>query len=152
MRFLLILLVLTVSGFCIASVKQADNNATKATVYIYSPHHVKTLGRVARPVFVDEHEIAQLDGGRYFIMHLTPGVHEFRSKKGYAGVRIDMAGGQIYYLKMELENTGFTLKNPHITLAPVEQGSYDVQQMKKIKRSDVRDGSQVDPGSIEERH
>lgn len=128
-------------AFSVSTYAQADD---RAVVYVYQPHHVRTLGRVAPPIFIDEHEVAKLDGQRYFIARLKPGVHSFRSKdKNKGGVEFELKPGGVYYVRMELEE-GVTLHGAHMAHVADEEGAYSVRQMKPIKLEDIKDKSIVE--------
>lgn len=116
---------------------------TKATAYIFKTPHAKTLGRATFPVYVDEKLIAKLDGERYFVMLLEPGMHVVRSKsKKAGGVEIDMKAGQAYFFRM-FTSADITIGSPRFALVPNEEGSFTLKQQKPIKEGDIKDSSLV---------
>ena len=128
-------------AFTISAHAQTDE---RATVYIYQLHHIRTLGRVAPPVFIDEHDVARLDGQRYLIAHLKPGRHAFRSKdKNKGGVEFELKSGETYYVRMEMQE-GASVHGAHMLHVTDEEGAYEVKQMKAIKEADIKDKSIVD--------
>jgi hypothetical protein len=127
----------------------AEAPADKATVYIYKMRHAKTLWRYAPAVYIDEKKAASLDGGRYFVAHLPPGTHTFRTKnKKDGGIELELQAGQTYYIQMTTSG-GATVGNPRLSIVPKEEGSYTVRQMKPIKSGDVADKTVVDTVRVE---
>lgn len=123
----------------------------KATVYIYANQHARMMKRAAAPVLIDDREVAVLDGSRFFVVHLEPGMHTFRSKnKRNGGAEIDVKANETYYLRLEWEHTGYFLKFSGLRLMPKENGAYDVKQAKPINRKDIKDTSIVDMNFIEQ--
>lgn len=119
-------------------------SADSATVYVYQLHHVRTLGRVAPPVFIDEREVAKLDGQRYFVAHLPAGTHSFRSKdKNKGGVEFELKAGGVYYVRMDMQE-GSTVHGAHMVHVPDESGTYEIKEMRPIARGDIKDASIVE--------
>ncbi len=141
MKHRIIIFVILTALLCAGAFAQNDQNY--ATVYIYQLHHGRTLGRVAFPVYYDEKLIAKLDGERYFLMKVPAGNHVFRSKnKRDGGVEMVFEASKTYYLKMDTK-TDMTLRSPHMILVPVENGAYEVKQMKPISAKDIVDASLI---------
>lgn len=123
----------------------------KATVYIYQTPHARMMKRAAPEVFCDEKLIAKLDGGRYFVVKLDPGVHSFRSKnKKNGGMEKEFKAGEVYYLRLTMEHTGYFLKFSGISSVQPEEGSYTVKQLRAINEKDVKDPSVVDMSVTEQ--
>lgn len=115
----------------------------KATVYVYQPRHVRTLGKVAPAVFLDDKLIAKLDGTRFFVVKLQPGKHVFRLKdKKRGGVEMGFEANKTYYIRMDMRE-GFTVGASGLTVIAPEQGSYEIKQMKPIEKGDIKDPSVV---------
>lgn len=115
----------------------------EATVYVYSYKHVRTLGKVAPPVYVDDTLLAKLDGARYFIVKLEPGTHAFHLKdKKRGGIEMEFKAGETYYIRMD-KREGTTVGASGLVLVPKEQGAYDVKQMKPTDKGDIKDKARV---------
>lgn len=145
----LIFIAFTLQAIAQESTEVPSSN--KATIYIYQTPHARMLKRAAPPVFLGDKLLADLDGGRYFVVKLGPGTHSFRSKnKKNGGVEFEVKGGETYYLRVEMEHTGYFLKFSGISLIPKEQGAYTVKQLRPINAKDVKDTSTVDMNFTEQ--
>lgn len=123
--------------------RQDATPADKATVYVYSYRHVRTLGRVAPPVYLDGKVLAKLDGARFFIVRLEPGTHSFHLKdKKRGGIELDFKAGETYFIRME-KREGTTVGPAGLTLVPKENAEFDLKQMKPISNDDIKDKERV---------
>lgn len=117
--------------------------ADKATVYVYSYRHVRTLGRVAPPVYLDGKVLAKLDGARFFVVRLEPGTHSFHLKdKKRGGIELDFKAGETYYVRMDMRE-GTTVGPAGLTLVPKENAEFDLKQMKPADKGDIKDKERV---------
>jgi len=115
----------------------------KATVYVYSYRHVRTLGRVAPPVYLDGKVLAKLDGARFFVVRLEPGTHSFHLKdKKRGGIELDFKAGETYYVRMDMRE-GTTVGPAGLTLVPKENAEFDLKQMKPGDKGDIKDKERV---------
>lgn len=111
----------------------------KATVYVYSLQHVKTLWRAAFDVYIDEKKVAKLDGERVFVVRLVPGRHVFRSKdKKRGGLDMEFEAGKTYHVRMDMRE-GATVGPAGFSLVPIENATYELKRMKPIKKGDIKD-------------
>lgn len=110
-----------------------------ATIYIYAPRHVKTMGKVAPPLYIDDALVAKIDGERYVVVKLPAGKHSLRSKNAKdGGVEMEFVSGHEYYMRLEIENAGFFLAHPRISYVPIEQGQYDIKHARLADPGDVK--------------
>jgi hypothetical protein len=117
--------------------------ADKATVYVYSYRHVRTLGRVAPPVYLDGKVLAKLDGARFFVVRLEPGTHSLHLKdKKRGGIELDFKAGETYYVRMDMRE-GTTVGPAGLTLVPKENAEFDLKQMKPADKGDIKDKERV---------
>jgi hypothetical protein len=115
-----------------------------ATVYVFMPPHNRMMKRAAVTVFMDDKALAELEGSRYFVAHLPPGKHAFHSKdKKKGGVEIDLKAKETYYLRVEMEHTGYFIKFNGISLVPNEQGTFSIKQLQPVKQKYIKDVSLV---------
>lgn len=122
--------------------------ANKATVYVYSYRHVRTLGRVAPPVYLDGKVMAKLDGARFFVVRLDPGMHSFHLKdKKRGGIEFDFKAGETYYVRMDMRE-GTTVGPAGLTLVPKENAEFDLKQMRPADKGDIKDKERVSTGSV----
>jgi hypothetical protein len=123
--------------------RQDTAHADKATVYVYSYRHVRTLGRVAPPVYLDGKVLAKLDGARFFVVRLEPGTHSFHLKdKKRGGIELDFKAGETYYVRMDMRE-GTTVGPAGLTLVPKENAEFDLKQMKPADKGDIKDKERV---------
>src|SRR5687768_5788515 len=96
MKILLLVLCLSPAVFA-----QNIDTEGKAIVYVYSNAFNTTNGRVQKPVFMDDKEIADIRPERYFIAVIAPGKRSFhlRNKK-FGGVVLDVKAGETHYLRV----------------------------------------------------
>jgi len=117
--------------------------ADKATVYVYSYRHVRTLGRVAPPVYLDGKVLAKLDGARFFVIRLEPGTHSLHLKdKKRGGIELDFKSWETYYVRMDMRE-GTTVGPAGLTLVPKENAEFDLKQMKPAGKGDIKDRERV---------
>ncbi|HEX8131477.1 MAG TPA: DUF2846 domain-containing protein [Pyrinomonadaceae bacterium] len=125
------------------SAQPTATQAEKATVYVYSYKHIKTLTRVDPPVYLDGKVLAKLDGARYFIVKLDPGTHTFHLKdKKRGGLEMEFKAGETYYIRME-KSEGTIVHAAGLVLMPKENATFDMKQMRPINLSDIKDRSVV---------
>ncbi len=118
-------------------------------VYVLESTRAKTIGRATYPVYVDEVLTANLDGGRYVVLKLPEGEHSFHSKhKKKGGVLLNVKAGEIYYVRLNVEEGGFFLRDDGMTTIPKEEGAYSVRQLKPIKRDYIKNRSFVDLSEV----
>lgn len=112
-----------------------------ATVYIYRPH--KYAGGALEPsVFCDGVELARMDNGRFFALHLPPGkhfVHMTQEKKGFA---IDMGPGQTYYFRVGIE-VGMWKGQGKLTLEDAEKAQPEIKKIKYMGKDKIKDHTMV---------
>lgn len=145
MKTLLLILCLSSVGLA-----QEPQSSEKAKIYIFQTPHARMLKRAAPPVFCDGKLLAELDGGRYFVLNLDGGHYGFHSKnKTNGGVELEVKPGETYYLRVEMEHTGYFLKFSGISLTPPEQGAFTVRQLRPISSKYVKD-PRVDQNQTEE--
>lgn len=132
--FFIALMSFLSAGLLSAQTKPND----KAIVYVYSYKHIKTLGRVAPPVYLDDKVLAKLDGERYFIVLVSPGTHKFNLKdKKRGGIEAEFLAGETYYIRMNMRE-GVTVGPSGLVLMPKENGTFDIKEMKPIKKDDIK--------------
>jgi hypothetical protein len=143
MKSALLILVLAVSA-------AAQESNTTSTVYVYQTPHARMMKRAAPEVFCDGKLLAEIDGGRYFVVKLNPGEYSFHSKnKKNGGVLLKAQANGIYYLRVEMEHTGYFLKFSGISVVQPEQGEFTVRQLRAIQRKYIKD-PRVDAAQTEE--
>ncbi len=142
---------LAFSAFLVVVIALELHAQQKAVVYIYQTPHARMMKRAAPEVYCDGKLTAEIDGGRYFALALEPGTHSFHSKnKKNGGVELELKGGETYYLRVEMEHTGYFLKFSGISSAPKEQGAFTVKQMRPINERYIKDRSLVDMSVTEQ--
>ena len=72
---------------------------SKAAVYLYRLE--QSSGSLLKPgVFCDGVRLARIANGRYFIARLDPGHHVFRSSGEKASIKLNLVGGQTYFIQV----------------------------------------------------
>ena len=127
----------------------ADVKAFKATVYVY--RYKQFVGSALAPsVYCDETELARMENGRYFMVKLDPGKHNFRSNDKQSGMELDVKAGQEYFLRVEIA-AGVMKGHGRLILMAPEQGSYELKssKLKPLDSNKVVDATLV---SVDEAH
>src|ERR1022692_1708781 len=92
----------------------------KVRVFVY--RYKQFYGSAISPsVYCDEVQMARMENGRYFVVTLPPGKHEFRSNDKQSGMELDAKEGQDYYIRVEITLGVFKAL---LVGTPSEQGSY----------------------------
>lgn len=113
----------------------------KATVYVY--RYKKYVGSALEPsVYCDEVQLARMDNGRFFVMHLSPGKHTFRSTDRQTGIEINVEAGREYYIRVDI-SPGFFKGQGALTLMQNEQGAYEIKKLKPLAASKIKDRTMV---------
>jgi hypothetical protein len=128
-----------------AGISQSVSDATgKAIVYVYSYPTTTTIGQIRKPVYLDEIEIADIRPERFFIVLVEPGKHTFHLKnKKFGGIERDFQANQTYYMRIDWRNNGFAVVPQGLLNVPVENGAYDVKQLRPIDNGNVKDKTRV---------
>ncbi|GEM_PF-5817228 len=120
-------------------------DAKTATLFVYMPHHSWTSWRFSGKFYVDEKKTAEISKDRYFVLHLSPGKHDFyvRDKK-LGGVNINVDAGSTYYLRVNVDEGGMRVKFRGVSIVPREEGEFAIKQSQPIKKGDIYDHQLVD--------
>lgn len=124
----------------------AQNADAQATVYVY--RYKQFVGSALSPsVYCDETELARIENGRFFAVRLPVGKHVFRSNDKQAGIDVDLAPGQKYYIRVELA-TGFMKGHGRLVSVAPEQGSYEIKNLRPLDNDKVKDTQHVTLASL----
>jgi hypothetical protein len=131
------------------SVAESLSTHDKARIFVY--RYKQFVGSALEPsVYCDDNQLARMDNGRFFIVELPAGVHEFRSNDKQSGVELDLKSGQTYYLRVELA-TGFWKGHGRLVKTDAEQGAYEIKQLKFLDSDKIKDKRLVvSPGRLAE--
>jgi hypothetical protein len=127
---------------------QATNaaTATKATMYVYRlRNHQGMFGKPS--VYIDEKELARIENGRFFVVHVDPGRHVIRSLDKASTVTVEMQPGQIYFLRVAIEKTQFTFRFETILVSP-EQGWSEIGQTEPNDSKYIQDSELAAVGPL----
>lgn len=116
---------------------------SEASVYFY--RYKQFVGSALSPsVYCDDVQLARLDNGRYFVAHIAPGKHSFRSNDSQSGVELDVKGNEKYFIRVEIA-TGMMKGHGRLILASPEQGSYEMnaKQLKPLDAGKISDKNRV---------
>jgi hypothetical protein len=146
---LLLLAVVTIPGGSYAQDTASQANtavsepSSQATVYFY--RYKQFVGSALTPsVYCDEDQLARIENGRFFAVHIAPGKHSFRSNDKQAGIELDLKGGEQYFIRVEIA-TGMMKGHGRLVLMPAEQGNYELKskQLKVLDADRVIDKTRV---------
>jgi hypothetical protein len=121
---------------------QEDSKAAKAIVFV---GRLKDFGtRNWRPsIYIDEHEIARAQNGRFLIAKVEPGKHAFRAEDPQFAVQMELKEGQCYFFRVEIAS-GFWKAHGRLVSVTHEQGVEDRKRLEPIDESHVKDKAMVD--------
>ena len=115
----------------------ARTAATEATMYVYRLRNHR--GAFNKPsVYIDEREAARIGNGRFFVVNVAPGRHVVRSVDKASTVTVEMQRGQVYFLRVAMEQTQFTFRFETIVVPP-EQGWSEISQTEPNDSKDIKD-------------
>lgn len=125
----------------------ADMTSTMATVYVYRALGEESAAASKVPVYFDGKQVASVGSGRFFIVLLDPGMHNFsHAQRGRVGTFAGgLKRGQKYYLRIDDKApAGARVKSgPSFTVAPAAQGATEVGQLTPIEAEDIKDKDRV---------
>jgi len=143
MKKLLPILILLLCSAAWAQTETKPVVSGKAIVYFYSLAATTTIGRVKKPVFVDDIEIADIRPEKYFIVLLDPGKHTFRMRnKKLGGIEMDFEADKTYYIRVNWA-TGNIVKPVGISKVEPEAGAYDIKQLVPVDKNNIKAKSVV---------
>lgn len=125
--------------------QQGTNDAAdqKAAVYIY--RYKQFNGAALEPsIFVDDHEVARMDNGRYFILQVPGGTHSFRSNDKQSGIEIEMKPGEMHFVRVEIA-TGFLKGHGRLVHMMPDQGRFEIKKLQYLGSDKIKDKELVLP-------
>ena len=136
-RLRLLFTVLALSAMGVAQDAKFADGKVRVYVYRYRQAYAKAI----RPsLYCDDQDVARVQNGRYLVLALEPGKHEFWSNDTQSRVAIDMKPGQTYYLRIDLA-TGLLKAHGRLTMMLPEQGESEYRQLKPIDKDMVKSGA-----------
>ncbi len=117
----------------------------KAEVHIY--RHVPDVVGGKPTIYLDNSELARMQGDRYFNIFISPGAHVLRADK--SEVRLECKAGEEYYLR--LERRGLGMVHPpraHLILVPGQQGEDEMYPLPPADAKDIKDPSKLATSEI----
>lgn len=122
--------------------QQEDSKGTKAIVFV---GRLKDFGtRNWRPsIFIDEHEIARSQNGRFLIAKVEPGKHAFRAEDPQFAVQMELKEGHCYFFRVEIASGAWKAHGRLVSVTQ-EQGVEDRKRLEPIDVSHVKDKEMVD--------
>ena len=117
----------------------------KAEVHIY--RHVPDVVGGKPTIYLDNGELARMQGDRYFNILISPGAHVLRVDK--SEVRLECKAGEEYYLR--LERRGLGMVHPpraHLILVPGQQGEDEMYPLLPADAKDIKDPDKLATSEI----
>ena len=121
------------------SAMAAGESSAHGTVYFY--RYRQFVGSALSPsVYCDDSQLARIDNGRFFVAHVAPGKHSFRSNDAQSGIELDVKGGEEYFVRVEIA-AGMMKGHGRLVLTPAEQGNYELKskQLKPLGSDKITD-------------
>jgi hypothetical protein len=135
-----------ISDGIISAMLKSDSMGTKsapkkARLFVY--RYKQYVGSALEPsVYSDEFEVARMDNGRFFMLELEPGKHNFRSDDKQSGIDMIIEAGKDYYVRVEIA-TGFLKGHGRLVMTAPEQGQFEVKKLQPLGQDKIRDHSHV---------
>ncbi|HKW64249.1 MAG TPA: hypothetical protein VJN89_16975 [Candidatus Acidoferrum sp.] len=135
----------TAAWISLASAPKATQEASKNAKAIVFVGRLKDFGtRNWRPsIFIDEHEIARAENGRFLIARVDPGKHAFRAEDPQFAVQMELKEGQCYFFRVEIASGAWKAHGRLVSVTR-EQGVEDRKRLEPIDESHVKDKEMVD--------
>jgi hypothetical protein len=141
-RLVTILMLLLPYALTAGSGQEPVSAKARVTVYRFT----QFAGGGFRPsIFVDEKDVARVDGGRYLILALAPGRHSFMSNDMTTRLNLDLQAGQDYYIRVDMV-AGAVKFRGSVVLVPPEQGALEVKAMAPSSARMIKDNEFLAPG------
>lgn len=103
----------------------ASEAVPETAVYFYRPR--RFVGFALKPsVFVDNVSVGRLSSGSVIKVAITPGTHQICSNDKGTGIELDVKGGQVYYVRIDMI-VGAWKGHGAVTLVDPQQGKYEVK-------------------------
>jgi len=121
----------------------STESSSQATVYFY--RYRQFVGSALSPsVYCDENQLARMENGRFFALHLAPGKHTFRSNDAQAGVELEVKAREKYFIRVEIAS-GMMKGHGRLILTPAEQGGYELKakQLKPLDADKIIDKDRI---------
>jgi len=125
----------------IAQTASTDDSG-KAVVYVYRLQGGSGPPPNSPSVYCDEQELARMQHGRYFSIHLDAGKHSCRSTDGQSVVELDVKAGQTYYIRGEVVPVKLRPRGRLALMSP-EQGANEVRTLQPLPSDKVKDRNRV---------
>jgi hypothetical protein len=108
--------------------------AQDATVHIYRPRMV--LGMAAHlPVYCDGADVAHMQNGRIFTMHVPAGKHHFESDSKRGGVDAELVQGEEYFFRIDIVvDGGFGAGHLEVNQVGPYRAKKEVEKLKPMDR------------------
>ena|SRR5436189_3054039 len=124
-----------------APIQSVASNGSKVIVNVY--RYKQWAGSALEPpILVDDVKLAQMDNGAWFKVKLDAGKHTFQSNDKQAGIMLDLKTGEEYYIRLEIAE-GVWKGKGRLVLVPKEQGAFEIQKLKPLKKDKIIDSSKV---------
>src|ERR1035438_519034 len=129
-------------GFVLSLPLTSQALATEtARVFVY--RYKQFVGSAISPSFYcDEVQMARMENGRYFVVTLPPGKHDFRSNDKQSGIELDAKEGQDYYVRLEIA-PGVAKGHGRLVATPSEQGSYEIRKLKPLDPDKIMGSARI---------
>jgi hypothetical protein len=112
----------------------------KAEVHVY--RHVPDVSGGKPTIYLDNGELAHMQGDRYFNILIEPGAHVFRTNK--SEIRLECKAGEEYYLRVERRGLGmFSPPGAYLILMPGQQGEDEMYPLQPSDAKDIKDVSKL---------
>ncbi|OFV94216.1 MAG: hypothetical protein A3H28_08435 [Acidobacteria bacterium RIFCSPLOWO2_02_FULL_61_28] len=119
----------------------------KAAIYVY--RYKQFNGSALEPsIFVDDHEVARMDNGRYFILQLPGETHTFRSNDKQSGIEVDLKPGETYFLRVEIA-AGFFKGHGRLVHMMSDQGQFEIKKLQYLGSDKIKDKKLVLPRPLD---
>jgi len=125
----------------IAPIRSVASDGSKVIVNVYR-YNQWTGSALEPPILVDDVKLAQMDNGAWFKVKLDAGKHTFQSNDKQAGIMLDLKTGEEYYIRLEIAE-GVWKGKGRLVLVPKEQGAFEIQKLKPLKKDKIIDSSKV---------
>ena len=130
-------LALIVLVLSMLSTSVLEQDAAKATLYVYRPS--KFMGKALEPsVFLDEQKLLNMDNGRYLALKLDAGRHIVRSNEKDSELDQTWEAGKVYCIKITIA-AGMAKGHGQMGMVTETLALREMQKLRPLDRDHVQE-------------
>ena|SRR5690242_17397461 len=125
---------------CLTAMVMSGMAQTSTATVVFYRYNEST--RLKKPsIFCDGHQVVRMAKGRFAKVQFQAGKHLFTSNFPGNGIELNLAAGDVYYIRLALtEPTAMHGSRGQIFAVPKEQAEYEITQLEQLAEADLKWG------------